>query len=80
VLPSESLYGLNFETLIVPDPKPHFWIEDVTVTTADLADSSVFVAIAPRNHEGKIFCSSGTRSNPTTNSRSLPIAFRDAEN
>jgi CHAT domain-containing protein len=34
VLPSESLYGLNFETLIVPDPKPHFWIEDVTLTTA----------------------------------------------
>lgn len=34
VLPSESLYGLNFETLIVPDPQPHFWIEDVTVTTA----------------------------------------------
>ena len=33
VLPSESLYGLNFETLIVPDPHPHFWIEDVTVTT-----------------------------------------------
>lgn len=34
VFPSESLYGLNFETLIVPDPQPHFWIEDVTVTTA----------------------------------------------
>lgn len=34
ILPSESLYGLNFETLIVPDPKPHFWIEDVTLTTA----------------------------------------------
>jgi CHAT domain-containing protein len=33
VLPSESLYGLNFETLIVPDPHPHFWIEDVTLTT-----------------------------------------------
>ena len=33
VLPSESLYGLNFETLIVPDPQPHFWIEDVTITT-----------------------------------------------
>jgi CHAT domain-containing protein/Flp pilus assembly protein TadD len=33
VLPAESLYGLNFETLIVPDPQPHFWIEDVTVTT-----------------------------------------------
>jgi len=33
VLPSESLYGLNFETLIVPDPQPHFWIEDATITT-----------------------------------------------
>ncbi len=34
VLPSESLYGLNFETLVVSDPQPHFWIEDVTLTTA----------------------------------------------
>jgi CHAT domain-containing protein/Tfp pilus assembly protein PilF len=34
VLPDESLYGLNFETLVVPDPQPHFWIEDVTLTTA----------------------------------------------
>jgi CHAT domain-containing protein len=34
VLPDESLYGLNFETLIVPDPQAHFWIEDVTLTTA----------------------------------------------
>jgi CHAT domain-containing protein len=33
VLPSERLFGLNFETLIVPDPQPHFWIEDVTLTT-----------------------------------------------
>jgi CHAT domain-containing protein len=34
LLPDGSLYGLNFETLIVPGPKPHYWIEDVTVTTA----------------------------------------------
>jgi CHAT domain-containing protein len=34
LLPDTSLYGLNFETLIVPDPQPHFWIEDVTVTTS----------------------------------------------
>ncbi|HKW65096.1 MAG TPA: CHAT domain-containing protein [Candidatus Acidoferrum sp.] len=34
VLPDESLYGLNFETLVVPEPQPHFWIEDVTLTTA----------------------------------------------
>ena len=34
LLPAESLYGLNFETIIVPDPRPHFWIEDVTLSTA----------------------------------------------
>ena len=35
VLPGETLYGLNFETLIVPRPRPHFWIEDVTLSTAN---------------------------------------------
>jgi CHAT domain-containing protein len=34
LFPAESLYGLNFETLIVPSPAPHFWIEDVTLSTA----------------------------------------------
>jgi CHAT domain-containing protein/Tfp pilus assembly protein PilF len=34
VLPDENLYSLNFETLLVSEPTPHFWIEDVTVTTA----------------------------------------------
>jgi len=34
LLPDGSLYSLNFETLIVPGPKPHFWIEDVTLSTA----------------------------------------------
>ena len=34
LLPAEDLYGLSFDTLVVPDPKPHFWIEDVTLTTA----------------------------------------------
>jgi CHAT domain-containing protein len=34
ILPDDRLAGLNFETLVVSDPQPHFWIEDVTVTTA----------------------------------------------
>jgi CHAT domain-containing protein len=34
LLPDGSLYGLNFETLVVPGSKPHYWIEDVNVTTA----------------------------------------------
>jgi CHAT domain-containing protein len=35
VVPDVALYGLNFETLVVPDPQPHFWIEDVTLLTAN---------------------------------------------
>ncbi len=47
VLPDPSLAGLNFETLIVPGAAEHFWIEDVTLTTASsltlLAKASVNV-------------------------------------
>ena len=35
VLADGSLNSLNFETLIVPGPKPHYWIEDVTLLTAN---------------------------------------------
>jgi len=35
ILPDGSLYGLNFETLLVPAPKLHYWLEDVTVTNAN---------------------------------------------
>ena len=34
VVPDGCLHGLNFETLIVDDPAPHYWIEDVTVAVA----------------------------------------------
>lgn len=35
VVADGSLCGLNFETLQVPDPSPHYWIEDVTVENSD---------------------------------------------
>ena len=35
ILPDGSLNGLNFETLIVSDSKPHYWIEEVTVSIAN---------------------------------------------
>ncbi len=34
LVPDPSLSSLNFEMLVVPGPTPHFWIEDVTLTTA----------------------------------------------
>ncbi len=51
VLPAESLYGLNFETLIVPDPQPHFWIEDVTLTTASSLTLLEHAATRPATQE-----------------------------
>jgi CHAT domain-containing protein len=35
ILADGSLNSLNFESLIVPGPKPHYWIEDATVLTAN---------------------------------------------
>jgi CHAT domain-containing protein len=34
IIPDGSLNNLNFETLIVADPNPHFWIEDADVANA----------------------------------------------
>jgi CHAT domain-containing protein len=34
VVPDGSLTNLNFETIVVPGPRPHFWIEDATVISA----------------------------------------------
>ena len=34
ILNDGVLSGLNFETLIVPGPEPHYWIEDVTAISA----------------------------------------------
>jgi CHAT domain-containing protein len=34
IIPDGTLNALNFEALLVPDPKPHYWIEDITVTNA----------------------------------------------
>ncbi len=46
VIPHRSLYKLNFETLIVPGDRPHYWINDVTVENTS---SMVFrFAIQPK--------------------------------
>ena len=61
VLPSESLYGLNFETLIVPDPQPHFWIEDVTLTTGSSLTMLAASADRPTPKDRTLFLVGDTR-------------------
>ena len=34
IVPDGSLNNLNFETLLVGEPAPHYWIEDATITNA----------------------------------------------
>jgi CHAT domain-containing protein len=34
IVPDGSLNSLNFETLLVSEPQPHYWIEDVTLSSA----------------------------------------------
>src|SRR5258708_36566706 len=34
IIPSKVLYGLNFETLVVPGADPHYWIDDVEIQTS----------------------------------------------
>jgi len=34
IVPDGSLFGLNFETLLVDSPQRHYWIDDVTVINA----------------------------------------------
>lgn len=46
IIPDEELCGLNFETLVVSSPKPHYWIEDVSVTNAS---SAVLLSVGQRN-------------------------------
>jgi len=45
IIPDGPLNTLNFETLLVPDPTPHYWIEDVTIADA----SSLHLLAASRN-------------------------------
>jgi CHAT domain-containing protein/Tfp pilus assembly protein PilF len=53
ILPDGSLYGLNFEALLVPAHPMHYWIEDVTITNANsmvlLAASSAGLSTHAKN-------------------------------
>jgi CHAT domain-containing protein len=50
IIPDGSLNALNFEALLVPDPKPHYWIEDVTIANA--SSLRLLERSRPSNHAG----------------------------
>ena len=54
VLPDGSLNSLNFETLIVSDARPHYWIEDATVLTANSLALLGRIAVTAPPKEGSL--------------------------
>jgi CHAT domain-containing protein len=74
LLPDGSLYGLNFETLIVPGPKLHYWIEDATVTTASSLTLLASAAAARPAPGGKNIFLVGDTVSPNADFPALPQA------
>jgi CHAT domain-containing protein/tetratricopeptide (TPR) repeat protein len=62
VLADAKLHRLNFETLVVPAPMPHFWIEDVTVSTASSLTLLAGLAAAPVKTEKRLLLVGNTDS------------------
>ncbi len=62
IIPDGSLNNMNFETFIVSAPvsgsatdsKPHFWIEDATVTSASSLRLLAAANVTPRKHNRKL--------------------------
>ena len=50
VIPDGSLFQLNFETLLVADPTPHYWIDDATIAEAN---SLVLLAASAHGRESR---------------------------
>jgi CHAT domain-containing protein/Tfp pilus assembly protein PilF len=82
VVPDGSLNGLNFETLLVPEPKLHYWIEDATVADA----SSLRLLAASHNSlhnsktgPGKLLLI-GDAVSPNADYAELPKAGAEIEN
>ncbi len=82
VIPDGSLNGLNFETLLVPEPKLHYWIEDATIADA----SSLRLLAASHNslHDlktgpGKLLLI-GDAVSPNADYAELPKAGVEIEN
>jgi CHAT domain-containing protein len=79
IIPDGSLNTLNFETLLVPGPKPHYWIEDATIADAN----SLRLLAASRNSTkagaGKLLLI-GDAISPNADYAELPKAGLEIQN
>lgn len=52
VIASGALHGINFETLVVPGQRPHYWIEDMVVSNA--SSLRLLAQNSTRKHDGSM--------------------------
>ena len=78
VIPDGSLNSLNFETLLVPGPKPHYWIEDATVADANSL-RLLAASHSSTNSSGKLLLI-GDADSPNADYADLPKAGVEIEN
>jgi len=77
LIPDGSLSGLNFETLIASTPIPHFWIEDVTLTTAASLEMLRSPRRSPSNVAGSGLLLIGNPRSPADEFADLPNASEE---
>lgn len=77
LIPDGSLSGLNFETLIASTPTPHFWIEDVTLTTAASLEMLRSPRRTPANVAGSNLLLIGNPRSPADEFADLPNASEE---
>jgi len=76
VVADGALHGLNFETLINPNPSRHYWIEDVTISNAS---SLALLEGPPSPGESKREPSLLLVGNPVPVSNEFPALFQAEE-
>ena len=72
ILSDGELSLLNFETLIVPAPRPHYWIEDAAVVSAP--SLHLLAAASPAEPPGRKLLLFGDALSPNPDYPELPMA------
>ncbi len=78
IVPDRSLNNLNFETLLVAEPKLHYWIEDVTVSNASSLRLLAASHRSPSTHAGRLLLI-GDAIAPNRDYEELPKAAVEVE-
>ncbi|HZR56538.1 MAG TPA: CHAT domain-containing protein [Terriglobales bacterium] len=79
IIPDGSLNGLNFETLLIAQPKLHYWIEDATISNANSL-RLLSLSKTPSNKENGKLLLIGDPISPNSEYGELPKAALEMEN